>query len=139
MRDDDMSQTTILAGGQAAGFPGLLADDQDADIVSGWNQDATQLPFGYGLRIGSSGLGRDFYSLPTGPSGPAGAQYLEPQGAAIFSYDHAPQGTADSGSPAMYQGDVGSSGLIQNAAFEVLRRGRFYAPVEAAVKVGDRA
>jgi hypothetical protein len=127
-----MSQTTISDSGAAAAFAGQIADDSDPDLVSGFNQDAAQLPFGYGVRKGSSGSHEKFYSLATGFS-----TVLELAGLVVHSYDHAPAGAATS--DGNYGGDMGASGLLQNSAFEVGRKGRFWVPVEQAVRNGDRA
>jgi hypothetical protein len=127
-----MSQTSFSAGGAAPGFAGQLADDSEAEIVSGVNQDATQMPFGFGVRQGSSGGSDRFYSLATGFS-----TTFEVSGLVVHSYDHAQAGAATS--DGVFGGDLGASGLLQNAAFEVLREGRVFAPVEQAVRNGDRA
>lgn len=130
-----MSQTSVLAGGQAAGIAGMPADDSDNDVNSGFNQDAAQLPFGFGVRQGSSGFASSnerFYSLATGFS-----VNFPIQGIAMHGYDHAPAGAALANSA--FAGDLGASGLIQNAPFDMMRRGRIFVPVEQAVRINDRA
>jgi hypothetical protein len=127
-----MSQPTMFAGGALSGFAGQIADDGDVEIVSGVNQDAVQMPFGFGVRQGSSGSSERFYSLATGFS-----TTFELSGLVVHSYDHAPAGAATS--DGVFGGDLGASGLLQNAAFEVGREGRYWVPVEQAVRNGDRA
>jgi hypothetical protein len=122
----------MFAGGMAPGFAGQIADGSSPDIVSGVNQDATQLPFGFGVRQGSSGGSERFYSLPTGFS-----TVFELSGLVVHSYDHAPAGAATS--DGVFGGDLGGSGLLQYSAFEVGRKGRFLVPVEQAVRNGERA
>ncbi len=124
-----MSQATMLAGGMAVGFAGQIADSCEPDIVSGFNEATTQIPFGYGLRQGAA---ERQYVLPTGFS-----TTFELVGLAVHSYDHAPAGTAD---PAgAFTGDLGGSGLLQYASMDVARKGRFWVPVEQAVRIQDRA
>jgi hypothetical protein len=127
-----MSQTSVLAGGQPIGFPGQIADDCEPDIVSGFNQDAAQMPFGFGVRQGSSGSLERMYSLPTGFS-----TVHELAGLVVHNFDHAPAGVADSAG--VFQGDLGASGLVQFAATEIGRKGRFLVPVEQAVRNNERA
>ncbi len=130
-----MSQTSVPAAGQAIGFAGQLADDSDPDLVSGFNQDAAQLPFGFGVRQGSSGTSSAYekmYSLPTGFS-----TVMPIVGAVVHSYDHSPAGAADTAGN--FAGDLGASGLLVNSPFELLRKGRLLVPVEQAVRVNDPA
>lgn len=128
-----MSQTTVSASGQAVGIAGQLADTSDVqDIESGFNKEASnQMPFGFGLRVqpGSNG---DAYLLPTGFSNVGG----DVAGVNVFGYNHQRVGAADSAGN--FAGDLGGSGLLPNASLQVLRKGRIYAPVQAAVKAGDR-
>jgi hypothetical protein len=125
-----MSQTSVLAGGQPIGVAGQLADNGPFDIVSGFNEATTQLPFGFGVRQGTS---RDMYILPTGTSGGA----VPVVGLVSHDFDHSPAGVVDSAGN--YSGDLGASGLLQYAKFGVARKGRFLVPVEASPSVNDRA
>lgn len=123
-----MSQTTITAGGQAIGDPGDPADSGPKDVVSGFNQNSAQMPFGFGVRDGTS---RDFYVLPTGMSNayPVG-------GVLLRRANYQPQITLPNGQTV---GDLGASGLVQYAPLNIMRKGRALVPVEAAVTLGQRA
>lgn len=130
-----MAQTTVSAGGQSIGIPGQIADSQDgSDIVSGFNKDTTQMPFGVGIRVqpGSNG---DGFLQATGFSG--GAPGCEIAGVNVFSFNHFKQGAADP--LGNFAGDLGGSGLLPNAGLQVGREGRFLVPVEQTVVAGDRA
>lgn len=123
-----MSQTTISAGGQSIGVAGQIYDSGPHDIVSGVNEENTQMPFGYGVRDGSA---RDFYKLASGFSG-----VLPIAGINVWSANHQPAFTAPNG---QVNGDMGSSGLLQYASLQVGRKGRYLVPVEAAPTIGDGA
>jgi hypothetical protein len=123
-----MSQATMLAAGMAIGAPGQLYDSGPMDALSGFNEDTTQMPFGYGIRFGT---GRDRYVLATGFS-----TVVPIQGVNLRDMNHARAGSVDSGGA--YQGDMGGSGLLQYAGLQVLRKGRVLLPVEAAPSIGDR-
>ena len=47
-----MSQTTVPAGGAYIGIPGQIYDNGVHDIVSGFNEETAQMPFGHGVRDG---------------------------------------------------------------------------------------
>lgn len=126
-----MSQSSINAGGQVIGVPGQLIDSGPHDIVTGFNEETTQMPFGYGLRQGTSA---DYYKLATGMSSSSQKAIV---GVNAFSLDHSRAGAVDSAGH--YAGDLGASGLLQYANLQVVRRGRVLVPVEAAVSVEDRA
>lgn len=128
-----MSQTTVNAGGQAIGVAGQLADSGDHDIVSGFNKDTSQFPFGFGARVQPGSAG-DAYLLATGFSGLSPG--LEVAGVNLYGLNHHRAGSLDA---AGYQGDMGASGLLPNASMQVLRKGRVLVPVEIAVVAGDRA
>jgi hypothetical protein len=123
-----MSQTVINAGGQAIGDAGDTADSGPMDVVSGFNQNTAQLPFGFGVRDGTA---RDFYVLPTGMSNayPVGGVFLR-------RANYQPQITLPNGQTV---GDLGASGVVQNAPLNIARKGRVLVPVEAAVTLGQRA
>lgn len=123
-----MSQTSVSAGGQAIGVAGQLYDSGPHDTLSGFNEDSTQMPFGYGVRFGTA---RDMYVLATGFS-----NVVPVQGVNLHGLNHVKAGAADSGGA--YQGDLGASGLLENAGLQVLRKGRVLLPVEAAPSIGDR-
>lgn len=125
-----MAQTTVSAGGQAIGVAGQIADSQEDDVVSGFNKDTVQIPFGYGVRVqpGSNG---DAFLLPTGFSTTS-----EVAGVSVFSFNHMKQGAADP--LGNFAGDMGGSGLLPNAGLQVLREGRVIVPVQDTVRAGDR-
>lgn len=123
-----MSQTTVPAGGALIGVPGQIYDSGPHDIVSGFNEEAAQMPFGHGIRDGGS---RDFYKLATGFSG-----VCPIAGINVWGANHEPAITLQNG---QVIGDLGASGLLQNASLQVGRKGRFLVPVEAAPSVGDGA
>lgn len=123
-----MSQTTINAGGMSIGVAGQVYDTGPHDIVSGFNEEAAQMPFGHGVRDGSSA---GFYKLATGFSGVYPVVGINVQG-----WNHMPAVTLNNG---QVIGDQGASGLLQNASLQVGRKGRFLVPVEAAPAVGDGA
>lgn len=127
-----MSQTSVLAGGAAIGVAGQLIDSMEGrDVVSGFNKDTQQIPFGYGVMKFGDVDGRG-YQLPTGASGT-----MEVTGVNAFSYYHNRAGSADPNGN--FSGDMGSSGLLPNASLQILRRGRVLVPVESTVQPGDRA
>jgi hypothetical protein len=123
-----MSQTVINAGGQAIGDAGDAADSNTKQVVSGFNQDAVQMPFGYGVRDGTA---QGFYKLATGFSGVAPVT-----GVLLRRANYQPQITLPNGQTV---GDLGASGLLQNAPLNIMRSGRVLVPVEAAVANGLRA
>jgi len=123
-----MSQTTISAGGQAIGNAGDVADSGPKDVVSGFNQNTTELPFGYGLRDGTS---QDFYAIATGFS-----TVLPITGVLLRRANYQPKITLPNGQTV---GDFGGSGLVQYAPLNVMRKGRVLVPVEGPVTFGQRA
>lgn len=124
-----MSQTTVNAGGMSIGVPGQIVDSGPHDIVSGFNDASAQMPFGYGLRDSTAAK---LYLLPTGFSG------VHPiVGINVHSLDHVKAGAADAAGN--FAGDLGASGLLENAQLQVGRKGRYLVPVEAAPTVGDGA
>lgn len=123
-----MSQTTISAGGQSIGVAGQVADSGDVDSLSGFNDASAQMPFGYGVRFSTN---RDGYVLATGFS-----NVVPVQGVNMFGHNHQKAGAADAAGN--YAGDLGASGLLENAWLSVGRKGRFLLPVEAAPSIGDR-
>lgn len=130
-----MAQTTVSAGGQAAGLAGQIADSANPDIVSGFNKESTsQIPWGCGVRVqpGSNG---DGFLLATGFSG--GAPGTEVAGINIFNFNHFRQGAADP--LGNFAGDLGGSGILPNGGMQIMRDGRAWVPVEIAVVAGDRA
>lgn len=125
-----MSQTSVSAGGQSIGVAGQCADSAPRDIVSGFSQETTnQIPFGFGLRAGST---QDGYLLPTGSSGGP-----EIEGISVFDFNHNRAGAVDSAGN--YSGDIGASGLLAKSSLQVARKGRFIVPVAYTVQRGDRA
>ena len=124
-----MSQTTVTAGGQAIGDPGQIDDGGlVTDVVSGFNENAVQMPWGYGLRQGTTA---DFYALASGFSG-----VLPCVGVNAYSSSHQPAITLGNG---QVIGDLGASGLNQNASLRVMRKGRVIVPVEGTVTLGHGA
>lgn len=122
-----MSQTSVSAGGQAAAVAGQIGcDPQECDIKSGVNEASAQMPFGYGVRLGSGERG---YLLATGFSGS-----VPVAGVNCFGYNHAPAGSADANGN--FQGDMGGSGLLQNSSLDVMRRGSVWLPVESTITKG---
>lgn len=127
-----MSQTFILPGGQAIGLAGMIADScENRDIVSGFNMDTQQIPFGVGVMRQPGGVDERCYVLPTGPSGS-----VQIDGLTVFDLNHNRAGTADA--YGRYSGDMGASGLLPNSSMQVARRGRYFVPVESPVQVDDR-
>jgi len=123
-----MSQTTISAGGQSIGDAGDIADSSPKDVVSGFNQNTTELPFGYGLRDGTA---RDFYGIATGFS-----TTVPVTGILLRRANYQPKITLPN---LQTVGDFGGSGLVQYAPLNVMRKGRVLVPVEGAVTFGARA
>lgn len=123
-----MSQTSVGAAGQAIGVAGQVADSGPNDILSGFNDSSTQMPFGYGVRFSTA---RDGYVLATGFS-----NVVPVQGVNSFGHNHMKAGAADAAGN--FAGDLGASGLLQYAGIQVLRKGRVLLPVEAAPNIGDR-
>lgn len=124
-----MSQTTINAGGQAVGDPGDMADSGPRDVVSGFNADAAQMPFGYGVAINTNT--GDLYGLPTGMS-----NAYPVEGVLLRRANYQPRITLPNGQTV---GDLGASGLHQYAPLNVARKARVLVPVEAAVTRGQKA
>lgn len=124
-----MSQTTVNAAGMPAAIQGQLADSGPHDIVSAYSQEATaQIPFGVGLMKGSVAQAA---LLPSGVSGT-----MEIYGLNVYA-PRMRAGAADAAGN--FVGDLGASGLLPKAPIELGRAGRFWVPVEAAVRDGDRA
>lgn len=124
-----MSQTTVSAGGAAIGDAGDPADAGPKDQLSGFNGEAAQIPFGYGVAVKT--LANSFYGLPTGMTNayPVGGVFLR-------RANYQPQITLQNGQTI---GDLGASGIVQNAPMNVGIKGRFLVPVEVAVTRGQRA
>jgi hypothetical protein len=124
-----MSQTTINAGGNRVGDPGDEADAGPKDVLSGVNADTAQMPFGYGVSINTNA--GDKYSLPTGMS-----NAYPVAGVFIRRANYLPAITLQNGEVI---GNLGASGVLQNAPLNVGVKGRYLVPVEAAVTRGHRA
>ena len=124
-----MSQTTITPGGQRVGDPGDEADAGPKDYLSGYNADAAQMPFGYGVAVNTNtGIK---YSLPTGMSN------AYPVGGVICRRgNYQPAITLQNG---QVIGNLGASGVLQNGPLNIGIKGRFLVPVEAAVTRDQRA
>lgn len=122
-------QTSVTAGGFAAAVAGQIAEGIDPSVKSGFNEGTSEVPFGFGLRDGTTN--ERGYLLPTGFSG-----VYPVVGVAAYGLNHVPRGVADSNGN--YAGDLGGSGLIQYAQLDVLRRGSIWLPVEATVTKGQR-
>ncbi len=122
-------QTSVPAGGQGVAIAGQLGDASDPSVKSGINEASTQIPFGYGLRDGTTN--ERGYLLATGFSG-----VLPIAGVALHGQNHVAAGNADA--DGNFQGDLGGSGLLQNAPIDVLRRGQVWLPVENTVTKGMR-
>jgi hypothetical protein len=123
-----MSQTTVSAGGAAIGNAGDIADSGPVDVVSGFQQDTSQMPFGFGVRAGTA---RDWYKLATGFS-----SVLPVSGILIRRANYQQQITLPNGQTI---GDAGASGLVTNAPLNILRKGRILVPVEGVVAYDQRA
>lgn len=123
-----MSQTTINPGGNRVGDPGDPADAGPKEVLSGFNADAAQLPFGYGVAINANS--GDLYSLPTGMSNAYPV-------AGVFARraNYQPRISLPNGQTV---GDLGPSGVHQYAPLNVVIKGRMLVPVEAAVSRGQR-
>lgn len=125
-----MSQTVISASGQSIGVAGQIADSMKAvDIVSAFNGDTSQMPFGIGCA--QNGTTADSVRLPAGLSDTI-------VGVNVWSANHAPSAALSNG---QQTGDLGASGLLPNASMQVGRKGRFLVPVEVTSLVPnvDRA
>lgn len=122
-------QTSISAGGQSIGVAGQIADSGPHDIVSGFNKDTAQIPFGYGV-MGKVGDDERAYCLPTGPSGT-----MEVVGLNVFDLNHSRLGSVDAATG--YAGDV-ASGIVAMGDMQVGRKGRYLVPVENTVQKNDR-
>lgn len=124
-----MSQTSINAGGNRVGDPGDPADAGPKEVLSGFNADAAQMPFGYGVAINNNT--GDLYSLPTGMSNayPVAGVFLR-------RANYQPRISLPNGQTV---GDLGPSGVHQYAPLNVAIKGRVLVPVEAAITRGQRA
>lgn len=108
-----MAFTSVPAAGQTAAFGGLIADNGDNDIVSGFNEDTGQIAFGTGVAQSSSDT--------KGVKNMSSSATLK--GIAVFSYMHAP-GTF---------GDLGTSGINPGEDVRVMRRGRCWVELDPGV------
>jgi hypothetical protein len=124
-----MSQTTIDSGGQAVGDPGDPADAGVKDVLSGFNANDVQMPFGFGVAVNT--LSGDLYGLPTGMS-----NAYPVAGVLLRRANYQPRISLPNGQTV---GDLGASGLHQYAPINVAVKGRILVPVEAAVTRGQRA
>lgn len=124
-----MSQTSINAGGNRVGDPGDSADAGPKDVLSGFNADATQMPFGVGVAVNANS--GDFYSLPTGYS-----NAYPVSGVFLRRANYQPRLTLANG---QVIGNLGPSGVHQYAPLNVMVKGRILVPVEAAVTRDQRA
>lgn len=124
-----MSQTSITAGGQRVGDPGDPADAGPKDVLSGFQADAAQMPFGFGVAVNTNA--GDLYSLPTGMS-----NAYPVAGVLARRANYQPRIDLPNGQTV---GDLGASGLHRYAPLNVVVKGRMLVPVEAAVTRGQRA
>ncbi len=124
-----MSQTTINAGGQAVGDAGDPADAGPKDVLSGFNADAAQMPFGYGVAVNTNT--NNLYGLPTGMT-----VAYPVAGVFIRRANYQPRITLPNGQTV---GDLGASGVHQYAPINVGVKGRYLVPVEAAITRDQRA
>jgi len=109
-----MSQTSINKAGQPVAVAGQLSDNGEAvDIVSRFNDAATEIPFGTGVKASTSKHGVIQASASTDVT----------EGIVVWSRNHQP-GT---------NGDLGTTGLKQNAGLQILRKGRIWAQIDAGV------
>ena len=124
-----MSQTSITPGGQRVGDAGDPADAGPKDSLSGFNADAAQMPFGYGVSVNENT--GDKYSLPTGMTNayPVAGVFLR-------RANYQPRISLPNGQTV---GDLGASGVHQYAPLNVGIKGRWLVPVEAAVTRNQRA
>jgi hypothetical protein len=117
-----MSQTSINPAGQPYAIAGLDADSGEGkDVVSWFNEGTTEVAFGCGVVQGTAEKGGKAVS---GSSDVC-------IGVNTFGYNHMP-GTG---------GDLGSTGLVQYAGGQAMRRGRIWVPIAvgATIAVNDRA
>jgi hypothetical protein len=124
-------QTKINPAGQPIGVAGQLWDSMEGrDIVSAFNEGAAQIPFGVGIVAGSA---EDGCKLPA-------ALTDTPIGVNVWNANHVPAATLANG---QVTGDLGATGLMQNAGLQSLRRGRILATVDPSVSTitphSDRA
>lgn len=117
-----MSQTAINKAGQPVAIAGLLSDNgEGVDIVSRFNNASAEIPFGSGVKLGTEKHG---VILPSAATDVV-------QGIVVWSRNHQP-GT---------NGDLGTTGLKQNAGLQLIRKGRIWVPIDAGVSsitIGSR-
>jgi hypothetical protein len=109
-------QTTY--GTPAAAFAGMLADIGQPDIRSGINEEASSMPWGIAVQVGTVATSDDYIKLPTA------ADNLM---AGFLVHDHAHDNRASS---------AGSDeALGADKVGNIMRRGYFYAQPEASITV----
>lgn len=114
----------------AVAFAGLLADDADNEIWTGFNADVTDMPFGCALQFKYDPSYNTDMVLPTSAHGVALAA-----GILVHSHAHERQYYLPDGTLA---GDLAAGGLVPGAKLDVLIRGRIWVLVQQTVAIGDR-
>lgn len=114
-------QTYIVPSGQPLGLPGQQYDSAEVvGIVSFFNSGAAEIPFGYGVAqsLATVAQGIEAGALPASTSDVI-------IGLNVFNYNHMPA--------VNYGGDLGDTGLVQNAGGQLARQGRFLVPIASDV------
>jgi hypothetical protein len=114
----------------ATAFAGMLADDAENDLITGFNADTANMPFGVGLMFEYSPTYNTDMTLPTAAHGAALMS-----GILVHSHAHERQYYLSDGTLA---GDLTGSALVPGAKLDVLRKGRVWVTVVQTVAVGDR-
>lgn len=113
-----MSQTVIQKYGYPVAVAGQLSDNMEGvDVVSRFNQDVVQLPFGTAVKAGTAERSAKALAANTDIV----------QGFVKWGTDHFPANASGS------IGDVGATGLLPNAGLEIVRRGRMYCVVDPSI------
>lgn len=103
-------QTSINKAGQPVAIAGYVSDNSEADIVSRFNADVVQMPFGTGVKAATS---------LHGVLQPAASTDVV-EGIVKWGANHFPQNAAAT------IGDLGTTGLVPNSGLQILRRGRIW-------------
>ena len=124
-----MSVQTTYSNFPAVAFAGQLATIEDADIITGFNADTSDMPFGIAVSYKASPTYNTDMTLPVTSGGAKVAGIL------IHSHAHERQYYLPDGTLA---GDLAAGGLVPGAKLDILRRGRVWVTVVQTVAVGDR-
>jgi hypothetical protein len=124
-----MSVQTTYSNFPAVAFAGQLATMEDTDIITGFNEDTSDMPFGIAVSYKASPTYNTDMTLPVTSGGAKVAGIL------IHSHAHERQYSLPDGTLA---GDLAAGGLVPGAKLDILRRGRVWVITQQAVAVGDR-